>query len=503
MNSAYLERMKEEHKWFFRMSVLFGILFTILIYKNMISVTFPVLIVCVIVFSLLFLQKAGISVRKRTVFYFAGMLLLGGSTCLTANGFFHFFNAAGILLLFMDGMAYQLYDNKSWEFGEYVKYFFLFIGKWLGALRCPFRYRKISDRLNRKEYLKKHKNVGAVIWGILIAVIFLIIVLPLLMMSDRVFSEFFVNILGMVNPFDLFADIDMGNIIGVIMTFLIGALFFYAFFAALFRNDLRKKEKSDEEKSNPLTGITFGAMVAVIYVIYSGIQIVFLFLRVGNLPDGMTYSQYAHEGFWQLLFVSIINFAAVLICLKVFQENRILRIILTLISLCTCVMILSAGYRMILYIWEYNLTFLRVLVLWFLAVLMIIFGGVIFWIYRRTFPLFRYVIIVVSVCYIGLSLSHVDGIIAGFNIRNTDQLNENDIAYLMYGLSADAAPEIAEIPMEVLQKNDMYEDVRAYFHVRKGEGEEMNIRTWNFSRSAAANAAEEWLGTSDYEKFRE
>ena len=97
----------------------------------------------------------------------------------------------------------------------------------------------------------------------------------------------------------------------------------------------------------------------------------------------------------------------------------------------------------------------------------------------------------------------MDGIIAGFNIRNTDQLNENDIAYLMYGLSADAAPEIAEIPMEVLQKNDMYEDVRAYFHVRKGEGEEMNIRTWNFSRSAAANAAEEWLGTSDYEKFRE
>lgn len=493
MNSGYLDRMKEKHAWFFNMSVLFGILFTVLIYKNMTSVTFPILIICVTGFSFLFLQRAGISVRKRTGFYAAGMLLLGVSTCMTANGFFHFFNAVGILLLFMDGMAYQLYDNKSWGFGEYVKNFFLFIGKWLGALSCPFRHRKISAGIHKKEPLVKNKNAGAVICGILIAVLFLIIVLPLLMMSDRVFSSVFESVLGILNPLNIFAHIDMGNIVGVILTFLIGALFFYAFFAALFRNDLTRTKKINGEKANPLTGITFGIIIAVIYIIYSGIQIGYLFLRLGNLPEGMTYSQYAHEGFWQLLFVSIINFAAVLICVKVFQDNRTLRIILTVISLCTCVMILSAGYRMVLYIREYNLTFLRILVLWFLAVLMIIFCGVIFWVFRKDFPLFRYMIIVVSVCYIGLSMSHVDGIIAGYNISNTEQINENDISYLLYGLSVDAAPEIAEIPSEILQRNGMYEDVKAYFRVRQGEGEELNIRNWNFSRSDAAEAAEEWL----------
>ena len=497
MNSDYLDRMKEEHVWFLNMSVLFGILFTVLIYKNMTSVTFPILIICVTVFSFLFLQRAGISVRKWTGLYAAGMLLLGVSTCLTANGFFHFFNAVGILLLFMDGMAYQLYDNKSWGFEEYAANFFIFIGKWMGALSCPFRHRKISGGTDRKDYMKKHKNAGAVICGILIAVLFLIVVLPLLMMSDRVFSSVFENVFGILNPLNIFEHIDIGNIVGIILTFFAGALFFYAFFAALFRNDMTRTVKSTVEKANPLTGITFGMIIAVIYILYSGIQIGFLFLRLGNLPDGMTYSQYAHEGFWQLLFVSIINFAVVLICVKVFQDNRTLRIILTVISLCTCVMILSAGYRMVLYIREYNLTFLRVLVLWFLALLMVIFGGVIFWVFRKDFPLFRYMIIVVSVCYIGLSLSRVDGIIAGYNIRNTDQINENDIYYLMYGLSADAAPEIAEIQMEILQENNMYEDVAAYFRVRKGEGEELNIRNWNFSRSDAAQAAEKWLESTE------
>ena len=92
-------------------------------------------------------------------------------------------------------------------------------------------------------------------------------------------------------------------------------------------------------------------------------------------PAGrMTYSQYAHQGFWQLLFVSIINFLAVLVCMQVFGENKILEILLCVISVCTCVMILSAAYRMLLYVEEYDLTFLRVLVLWFLAVLMLIFS---------------------------------------------------------------------------------------------------------------------------------
>ena len=68
-------------------------------------------------------------------------------------------------------------------------------------------------------------------------------------------------------------------------------------------------------------------------MLYAGIQILFLFLRLDQgLPDGVTYSQYAREGFWQLLLVSLINFGTVLVCVRIFADNRILKGLLSVIS---------------------------------------------------------------------------------------------------------------------------------------------------------------------------
>ena len=47
-------------------------------------------------------------------------------------------------------------------------------------------------------------------------------------------------------------------------------------------------------------------------------------------------------------------------------ENVALRVVLTVFSACTYVMIASAAMRMLLYVDAYSLSFLRILVLWFL-----------------------------------------------------------------------------------------------------------------------------------------
>jgi len=77
-----------------------------------------------------------------------------------------------------------------------------------------------------------------------------------------------------------------------------------------------------------------------------------MYLFIGNmqLPEGYTYSGYAREGFFQLLAVCILNLLLVLICLYLFRENIVLKLILTLISGCTYIMILSSALRMIMYI---------------------------------------------------------------------------------------------------------------------------------------------------------
>lgn len=493
LESGFTRRMKEEYIWFIRMSVFFGLIYTICLYENMSGITFPLMTMLLLVFSTLFLKKAGISIKKGSVRYAAGILLLGISTCLTDSLFFHFFNNAGILLLFMMGIAHQLYDDGQWGFAEYVKKFFIMIGTWVLSMAAPFKFPvKTVEESSKKRWIKG-KTVKAVIPGIAAAMLFFLIVLPLLISSDRIFEEVFYSVFRHVDLKELFRRIDLGNVAGIFFTFFFVTVMFYAFFAGMFRMNLGGREERISWNVSQVTGITFAAIIAVVYVMYSVIQILFLFLKLdGGLPEGMTYSQYAHQGFWQLLAVSIINFTAVLICMQVFLATKGLKSLLCVISLCTCVMILSAGYRMVLYVREYNLTFLRVLVLWFLGVLMLIFFGVIYSIFRQEFRLFRYITLVVSVCYIAFSLIHTDRVIAEYNIANTEKMNENDLNYLMYGLSKDAAPALAKIDVAHIENQWMDPYLKEYFDGIRKTNENNGIREWNYSRTAAYKAAEEW-----------
>ena len=113
MDSIFLQRMREEKMWFLIMSMIYGGLFTLCLYRNMSGVTFPVVTAVSLWFSILFLKKAEITFQKGTLRYFAGIFLLGISTVLTDSGFFHFFNNVGIILLFMMAMAHQLYKDLS------------------------------------------------------------------------------------------------------------------------------------------------------------------------------------------------------------------------------------------------------------------------------------------------------------------------------------------------------------------------------------------------------
>ena len=156
-------------------------------------------------------------------------------------------------------------------------------------------------------------------------------------------------------------------------------------------------------------------------------------------------------------------------------------------------MILSAGYRMALYVGEYDLSFLRVLVLWFLGVLLLFFFGVIYSIFRRTFGLFRYMTGVLSAAYILLSLSHVDAGIAAYNIRNAEDQNDIDVYYLTEILSQDAAPQIARLIDPRKADDDTRTYLTGYFSDIRSENEETGIRKWNYARYEASRAAEEWL----------
>lgn len=520
VDSPFLQSMKEHFTWYVSTAGLFGLVYTFCRYDNPAGITYPAAIAAFILFAVLWIHKAGMAVKKSLFFYFGGMMLLGISTCMTANNGIHLFNAAGILLLFCTAMVHQMYEDSQWSFPVYITRLLVFAGTCLLSLFKPLEhmvYYVSKQKGGEGSSTAEKSSHVAVLTGAAIACLFLLCVMPLLIGSDQVFARYFRLSLTFAIP-------DFSTAIGLFFCFLTGFLMLYVSFAALFRQNLKRAEATGGHGANALTGITFTAILACIYVIYSGIQILFLFLQRG-LPDGMTYSQYAHEGFWQLLAVSLINIVTVLVCIQVFEKHLALKILLLVISLCTCVMTVSAAYRMLLYVGVYHLTFLRILVLWFLGVLTLLMGGVMVSIFRENFHLFQYIAAVMSCCYILFSFAGIDGIIASYNLRHAETINRQDISYILYGLSEDAAPyvkELSEMDIEnyILTNDDYYYDrEQPYADDTKQEdpeefetvGEYMepeftaymerivnrentSLRKWNFAEARARKAAEEYLG---------
>lgn len=440
--TEYTRRMKENYGFFAPATFIYAVFYAFCMYKNSSGVTFPFFVAGSLFFLCFCLSKLEISLQKNSGFHMVSMMLLAVSTFCTDDGKIIAMNKTGIFFLMMSLLLHQFYRVSGWKLGKYLCSILELVVCCIGEVARPFSDKKIYDNTQGK----KNKSLGYVLWGLVIALPLLLIVLALLGSADVVFRN-------MTNKF--FAGIDFENISGVL--FRIGFIFFasYALLAFLCKKSI-KEEVADNRKGEPLLAITITSLLTLVYLLFSGIQIVCLFLGQMELPQNYTYALYAREGFFQLLAVSILNLIIVLVVMGYFRENKALKVILTVMSLCTFVMIISSVLRMIMYIRYYYMTFLRIFVLWALLVLFALFVGVIISIYQEKFPLFSYSMIVITVLYIGLSFSHPDFIIAKINVANISQNDTNviertkeDFFQNNYGyndfhylskLSADAAP---------------------------------------------------------------
>lgn len=494
-----MQEMKQNYLFFLRAALFYGVINTVCMYRNPAGISFPILVVVTLVMVMHCLNR----VHKEsftdvgTKCYLVAIVLLAVSTCLTANEFFHFFNKAAILLLFSAMMLHQLYADGTWRFPTYLKNLFILWGTWLASIGCIFTHAVGCRGKVDSEYKKKTLSV---LKGIGLAALILCVVLPLLISSDLIISNFFSGLWTI--------QIDRESV-GVIVRTAAAVLLFYAFFTALLKKNAKEETVEETKRAESLIGITLISILSVIYVCYAAVQIIFLFLRAGVLPENLTYSQYAHEGFWQLLAVSIINIVLILVCMQVFTQHKMLNVLLLVISLCTCVMAASAAYRMLLYVQAYHLTFLRILVLWFLGVLVLMMFGMMRSIFRMEFPLFRYCMVVVTCCYILFSFVRVDAVIASYNIEHTETLTMRDVWYLTESLSADAAEYVAQIEPEMVSDvwdaSGFVEDhverdavsAAKEIYFEKIVEEPVSFRRWNYSMMKARRVAEEYLRKAD------
>ena len=496
-DTEYTKKVKQNFHIFGGASFIYACLYAFCMYKNSSGVTYPFFVAGSLLFICFCFGKLEISLKKGSRLYMGSMMLLGISTFCTDDGRIIAMNKTGVLLLTISFLLSTLYETKRWALGKTLSAIFQVLFLAFGELGRPFSDAAwyCKNKLDRKK--GKILYVAA---GLALTIPIFLAVFGLLISADAVFRDMSER---------LFRHLNIRNILQAV--FMVCGMFLaaYCILSYLCKKDIVEEAK-DHRKGEPLVAIPIAAILSMLYLVFSVIQILYLFVGGMQLPDGYTYAEYAREGFFQLLFVSLLNLVLVLIGMSYFRSSKVLKIVLTVMSLCTFIMIASSAMRMIIYIQYYYLTFLRIFVLWSLAVLFLIFAGVIAAIIRESFPLFRYSMIVVTVFYLALSFAHPDYWIARINVEGMQTEARSDFFqgeaysdyYFLSQLSADAAPVLLKYAeredydlnvyywksYEVLEYyGGCTEDNFAYYYMvnlRERVGE-TSLRRFNLSRFGA------------------
>ena len=427
--------MKEKFGIFGVATFLYAVWYVFCMYQNKSGITYPFFVAGSLYYFYYCFGRLGLTWKKGNLFYLISIGLLAVATVCTDDAVLHFFNKTGIFLLMITLLLSQLYDVNSWSFGKMIKGITGTICSAFCEIFTPFSHGKwyCKNKLSTK-----NSRVLYVVLGVVIAIPIFAVMAMLLFSADAVFRDLGNNVLDGLN---------LENIYGILWRFVLFFMAAYGLVVYLEKRTLKVEEKP-RKMGEALLAIPVALMLTLMYMVFCGIQIRYLFVGGVSLPEGYTYAEYAREGFFQLLMVAMINFVLVLVGLAYFKESKVLKAILAMMSLCSFVMIASSAYRMIMYISYYYLTYLRVLVLWGLLVLTLLFVGVMIFIFRKGFPLFRYSLVVVTVLYIALAFARPQYLIAKVNVTAMNGQSDffkseefNDYYYLT-GLCADAAPAI-------------------------------------------------------------
>jgi len=271
-----------------------------------------------------------------------------------------------------------------------------------------------------------------------LAALLLAVFVPLFVTADAAFAQ----VLGDAFDWDLRVDrTALRVMIFLLVAGLAGALTLTAVAPAVAGSEPRGPWLGRTEWRIALAALDllFGAFVVLqLATLFGGDEHV---LRTA----GLTYAEYAREGFAQLMVVAALTLGVIALARR---DDRGLRLLLGLLCALALVVLASALKRLGLYEEAFGFTRLRLLahggILWLggLFVLVLAAGA------RRDGRWLPRATVVLSAAFgIAFGLSNPDARIAGHNVARYERGGPLDVDYLE-GLSPDATPVLARLPPE-------------------------------------------------------
>ncbi|MEH7012347.1 DUF4173 domain-containing protein [Neobacillus niacini] len=381
-------------------------------------------------YGLFFYRYRGFSFSHQRFGYLVLICIwvLAASYFINDNLFFYALNIVVIpALVFFHLVLVTSQKNLRWNKLAFITYLFSKLG---GAIKYNFIFASLMGKFFKQGMDESKFQVWKkVSIGILISVPVLFVVLGLLMSADTQFEK----MLGGIPQWFQLLD---AEVVFRIITVLFCTFVFFGLMQDLIKKQINvMTHDGDKQKftMDAIITITVLVLINAVYVLFTIVQFKYFFS--GTLQGDFTYAEYARKGFFELLFVTLINLTITILVLTFVDRSigfikRLIQLLLTTLVISSGVLLSSAFMRLSMYEDAYGFTFIRVMAHSFMIFLVVIFMYTLIKIWIEKLSLFHFYFISSLLYYTLMNVINVEQIIVTKNIERYEQSGKIDLHYL-------------------------------------------------------------------------
>ena len=411
-------------------SFILSIIQSILFYGKQIGISMLIFEVLCNGIILFILNKKEKIQNKAGLWLMIPILLLSSTYFIFANKVFYVSNIFIILILNL--IMYVVLTNPKGTLTSYLYKTVILvlnsIADWTdGAELSKAKIDDCTSGKNNKADFKK------IVKSLVIVCAVVGVVLILLSSADSIFANLFSGI-GKI-----FDNINITSAFRLILRIAIIIVVYFAVLSFILKLQEETEDYENDEKVQVKDTFTIKMLLVtlnIVYLVFCFIQIQSLFAKL-NI-DSFDYANYARSGFFQLMFVSFINLAVILISNRYnTQKERIIKVLNFMLVVFTIIIAISSMYRMHMYEMEYGLTYLRMFVYIILITEIIAFVPIVKYIFDDKFDFMKWCFGICIGAYCITNIMNLENIIVSRNLTR-ESSKSIDYKYLSKIVSEDS-----------------------------------------------------------------
>ncbi len=417
-------------------------------------------------------------INKNGLLLLIPIILLSSTYFIFASKVFYVSNI--IIIIVLNILMYAITINKKGYFSKHLYTAFRISVDSLETVNEVIDYTKENAKSHIKDSNGIRKvDIKKLTTSILIVLAVVGVVIILLASADSIFAGMFSGIGKIIT------NLNIKNIVYTIIRLaIILAVYFLALSFILKLQNQKHKEPKELGNISDKYEFTLKLLLIalnLVYVVFCYIQISSLFLARINV--NIDYATYARTGFFQLMFVSFINFAIILLSNKFnSKKEKIIKVLNIFLVIFTIIIVLSSMFRMYMYEMEYGLTYLRTFVYIILLTELAIFVPTTIYIFNEKFDFIKIAFIIVLSVYCLINFINIEKIIISKNISRKTTKVPTDYVYIQKIATEDSYKMLEEKLKENIENDKKVKIEKALLHIinnnKEMKWQEFNISRW-------------------------